>query len=177
MWKQLTPHVMVMKPMSDLCWVCQNNSMAIMRAANTPEVEKSQVIKDKKNNKTKITHTCTHPYVLKDAEAHLFLATQERSHYTSAIETSKEVLKNTFTVDGTLTVPPVNACLPAKVSDVTMHFSFDMAQQVCLPLQFTEYQTHMGIQKSTGSLSFRSTAAWANVLSHSTEMCHIWCVL
>ena len=47
MWKQLTPHVMVMKPMSDLCWVCQKNSMAIMRAANTPEVEKSQVIEDK----------------------------------------------------------------------------------------------------------------------------------
>ena len=29
--------------MSDLCWVCQKNNMAIMRAANTPEVEKSQV--------------------------------------------------------------------------------------------------------------------------------------
>jgi hypothetical protein len=54
-----------------------------------------------------------------------------RSHYTSAIETAKEVLKNTFTVDGKLTVPPINACLPAKVNDITMHFSFDMAQQVC----------------------------------------------
>ena len=38
------PHVMVMKPMSDLCCVCQKNSMAIMRAANTPDAEKSQVI-------------------------------------------------------------------------------------------------------------------------------------
>ena len=33
-----------MKPMSDLCWVCQQNSAAIMRAANTPEEEKSEVI-------------------------------------------------------------------------------------------------------------------------------------
>ena len=79
-------------------------------------------------------------------------------------------------MDGKLIIP-VNACLPANVNDITMHFSFDMAQQVGLPLQFTEYLTHMGIHKSTGSLSFRSTAAWANVLSHPTEMCYIWCVL
>ena len=46
MWKQLTPQVVVMKPMSDLCWVCQKNSMAILRAANTPLMEKSQVTKD-----------------------------------------------------------------------------------------------------------------------------------
>ena len=44
MWRKLTPHIMVMKPMTDLCWVCQQNSMAIMRAANTPETEKSQVM-------------------------------------------------------------------------------------------------------------------------------------
>ena len=101
---------------------------------------------------------------MKDAEEHLFLATQERSYYTSAIESSKEILTNTFTVNGTLTVPPINACLPAKVNDITMHFSFDMAQQVYSPPQFTQYLTHMGILKSTGSLSFRSAAARANVL-------------
>ena len=43
LWRQLVPHITVMKPMSDLCWVCQKNSVAIMRAANTPETEKSQV--------------------------------------------------------------------------------------------------------------------------------------
>ena len=43
LWQQLVPHIMVMKPMSDLCWVCQQNSMAIMRAANTPDEEKTQV--------------------------------------------------------------------------------------------------------------------------------------
>ena len=40
LWRQLVPHITVMKP---LCWVCQKNSVAIMRAANTPETEKSQV--------------------------------------------------------------------------------------------------------------------------------------
>ena len=43
LWRQLLPHVVVMKPMSDLCWVCQQNSTAIMRAANCPEEEKSIV--------------------------------------------------------------------------------------------------------------------------------------
>ena len=72
-------------------------------------------------------------------------------------------------MDGQLTVPPVNACLPAKANDITM--------QVCSPLKLTEYITHMGILKSTGALSFRSAAARANVLPHPTEMCHLWCVL
>ena len=34
---QFAPHITVMKPMSDLCWVCQQNSVGIMRAANTSE--------------------------------------------------------------------------------------------------------------------------------------------
>ena len=29
--------VVVMKPMSDLCWICQQNSTAISRSANQPE--------------------------------------------------------------------------------------------------------------------------------------------
>ena len=43
LWRQLLPNIVVMKPMSDLCWVCQQNSTAIMRAANCPEEEKSSV--------------------------------------------------------------------------------------------------------------------------------------
>ena len=43
LWRQLLPHILVMKPMSDLCWVCQQNSTAIMRSANHPEEEKSTV--------------------------------------------------------------------------------------------------------------------------------------
>ena len=42
LWRQLLPHILVMKPMSDLCWVCQQNSTAIMHSANHPE-EKSTV--------------------------------------------------------------------------------------------------------------------------------------
>ena len=43
LWRKLVPQVLIMRPMSDLCWVCQQNSTAIMRAANLPEELKSQV--------------------------------------------------------------------------------------------------------------------------------------
>ena len=82
------------------------------------------------------THTmggiiiCIESQVLKDAEEHLRLATQERSYYGSAIEASKEVLRNTFAVDGSLQVPPVGSCLPPLSHEIEMHFSLDMAQQV-----------------------------------------------
>ena len=45
LWRQLLPHVLVMKPMSDLCWICQQNSTAISRSANRPEEEKTLVHK------------------------------------------------------------------------------------------------------------------------------------
>lgn len=44
LWRRLIPYITVMKPMSDLCWVCQQNSYAMVRSANTPEEEKSEVI-------------------------------------------------------------------------------------------------------------------------------------
>ena len=43
LWKQLTPHVVVTKPMSDLCWTCQKNSNLIMRSHNRPVEEKTEV--------------------------------------------------------------------------------------------------------------------------------------
>ena len=80
-----------------------------------------------------------HQQALKDAEAHLYRATQESSYYRSAIDIAKEVLKETFTVDGQLKVPPISACLAPATRDITMHFSFDMAQQVCYSLVWHEY--------------------------------------
>ena len=59
-----------------------------MRAANTPESAKSQVTKLQYYNMGGII-IHIESQVLKDAEKHLRLATQERSHYRSAIEASK----------------------------------------------------------------------------------------
>ena len=43
LWKQLTPQVVVSKPMTDLCWTCQKNSTLIMRSHNRPVEEKTEV--------------------------------------------------------------------------------------------------------------------------------------
>ena len=60
LWRQLLPHVVVMKPMSDLCWMCQKNSTAITRSANRPEGEKTLVCKNylNKNMQTRYTGRC-----------------------------------------------------------------------------------------------------------------------
>jgi len=48
LWHQLLPNVLVMKPISDLCWICQRNKTAIMRAVNKAEEAKSAVYKFRK---------------------------------------------------------------------------------------------------------------------------------
>ena len=42
-WKHFLPNVLITKPWSDLCWVCQRNTTTIMQAVNRPEEEKSEV--------------------------------------------------------------------------------------------------------------------------------------
>ena len=44
LWHQLVPHVVIGKPRSDLCWVCQRNNMHILRAVNIPEAMKSATL-------------------------------------------------------------------------------------------------------------------------------------
>ena len=70
LWRQLLPSLLLMKPMTDLCWTCQKNSIAILRAANCPDKEKS----------------C----VLREAEDHLRVVQCERSHYKTTCDTCKK---------------------------------------------------------------------------------------
>ena len=42
-WAQLVPYIVVSKPRSDLCWVCHQNTTAIMKLANKPDEEKAKV--------------------------------------------------------------------------------------------------------------------------------------
>ena len=37
------PHIVVGKPMSDLCWTCQQNNNSILKAVNKSTEEKSAV--------------------------------------------------------------------------------------------------------------------------------------
>lgn len=43
LWRRYLPHIIRMKPMTDLCWVCQKNSTAIVRSARTSLESQSEV--------------------------------------------------------------------------------------------------------------------------------------
>ena len=43
LWKQFHPNLVVAKPMTDLCFACQQNTSKLLRAANLPE-EKSECV-------------------------------------------------------------------------------------------------------------------------------------
>lgn len=105
LWRQLFPYVVVAKPMTDLCWVCQRNNTNIVRAVNVPEEDKSEVLK------------------LQDC--HLLTATKQRSHYTLQCQNAQEVAAAHNLKDFCKSTPN---SLPA-----TFHYSFDFAQQVHYP--------------------------------------------
>jgi hypothetical protein len=46
LWRTLMPSIVVMKPRSDLCWQCQQNSARIVRTANCPHEVKLTAISD-----------------------------------------------------------------------------------------------------------------------------------
>ena len=93
LWRQLTPQVVVSKPMSDLCSTCQKNSSLIMRAHNRPVEEKTEVCKytttcikqqpiidlSHCDNTNMHLHKILFLQAVKRAEDHLVLVTQERS--------------------------------------------------------------------------------------------------
>ena len=48
LWKQLLPFIVVAKPMSDLCWVCQQNNTRVVRyvsGSHSTNYEQSKIIK------------------------------------------------------------------------------------------------------------------------------------
>ncbi len=85
-WKSLLPSIIIMKPMSDLCWTCQQNSTAILRAANQPDIEKSAQIKV--------------------AQDHLLLVQLERSYYKATCDSCRLQITNHFSSNSCFDPPP-----------------------------------------------------------------------
>ena len=50
LWKQLFPNVIVAKPMTDLCALCQQNTAKLQRSVNLPDEEKSAGIKSQQDH-------------------------------------------------------------------------------------------------------------------------------
>ena len=74
------PTNIVMKPHSDLCWKCRENSTAIMRSYNGSEAEKTLTISE--------------------ALEHLGIVKMERTYYKSICDECKESIEGHFITDG-----------------------------------------------------------------------------
>ena len=112
LWKTLVPSVVIMKPMSDLCWQCHQNSSAILRAANRPDEEKT--------------------ITLREAQEHLRVVQLERSYYKTTCDECRASVTSHFTTDGEFS-PPSPLSTVVSVSSIKVHYSFDYAQQVHYP--------------------------------------------
>ena len=76
LWRKQLPSIRLMKPMTDLCWTCQQNSSAILKAANCPERQKSSVVEE--------------------AREHLRIVQCERSFYKTTCDDCKHSIREFF---------------------------------------------------------------------------------
>ena len=68
MWQNILPHISISKPSSDLCFICQQNSLALQKSVCLPEEEKSRR--------------------LQVAQDHLYRAKNEREYYKAQVDTA-----------------------------------------------------------------------------------------
>ena len=107
-----------MKPMTDLCWQCQQNSTAVIRSANCSEEEKSVTIQK--------------------AEEHLRIVHVERSFYNFILKECAESVKGYYQCEGKFSPPPPSSRIKPNSVAIKAHYAFDFAQQVhfpCDPMQ------------------------------------------
>ena len=120
LWRELLPHIRVMKPMTDLCPTCQQNSTAIMRSANLPEEEKSEVC-----SVIAFTVHSVHLSVVSDGDT-----CSEAPGGSNQGTQLHEVPGGSGQGGHQSCVPPLTT-LEMSTREVTIHYSFDFAQQVC----------------------------------------------
>ena len=121
-WRQLTPQVLVMCPMSDLCWVCQQNSTLIMLAHNRPE-EKSEVLL-----------LIISPYRHYTEERSICFLSPKRDHSTDPNwRSARSRYMTTFSRGGVFVPPQPHGMVAPASNAILAQYSFDFAQQVHYP--------------------------------------------
>ena len=80
LWQELVPHIIIMKPMTDLCWECPKNSTLIQRTSNTTNEEKSAAIEK--------------------AMKHICQAETKRKSYNTITAECKSVIRSMYDVNG-----------------------------------------------------------------------------
>ena len=115
LWRSLLPSIILMKPMTDLCWQCQKGSTAIQRSANLSEEEKSAAVLS--------------------AQEHLRVVQVERSFFTACCEECSRSVRAYYQSQASFSPPPPSSKIPPNSSPIKAHYSFDYAQQVCPTIQ------------------------------------------
>ena len=96
LWRTLLPSIIIMRPMTHLCWQCQKNSTAILRSANVSDEEKTDAVLA--------------------ALEHLCIVKVEPSFYTSSCADCSQSVRAHFVHDSVF-VPPPPACRISANSD------------------------------------------------------------
>ena len=123
LWRSLLPSVVVMKPMTDLCWQCQKNSTAILRTSNNADAVKS---------KASI-------YALE----HLRIVKLEPSLYKSVCNQCKDDVLSYFTIGSVFQPPPLNLLwihnpfVPIIYAIMPSRFTYAI-----MPSRFTSHRIH-----------------------------------
>ena len=72
LWKQVCHFVVIMQPVTDLCWTCQRSNNCIPKSANLQDAQKAEVVRAQ--------------------EEHLCLAAGEREYYKTSCKECKDSL-------------------------------------------------------------------------------------
>ena len=132
-----------------------------MRSAHLPPGDKSEVKKE--YIASFIIEVAIQ--VVKKAQEHLDLATKARSYYRGQIEDAKRNVMAVFP-----STPALRPGLLPRTHELTIHLSFDMAQQVRTQMNTCYHQLYNFL----GSLPMRPSTTWPHVLPHTKEVCYLW---
>ena len=106
LWLKACPDLVIMTPRTDVCHTCEKLRCTVMRSVTEEE---------------KIEAT-------EEFQKHLHISQEHRTFYSSAIKRSHEVLKY-YSQEECCPNTPVYPCS----KDITLHYTFDFAQQLQLP--------------------------------------------
>ena len=105
-WQGFFPNVVLAKPMTDICFTCQQNTTKLQRVTNLSDIKNSECIATQ--------------------QEHLNSAKAERDFYKFVCKKSKETLETLETLLN-------RESRPAPTLAGPVHYSFDYAQQVYIP--------------------------------------------
>ncbi|ELU00783.1 hypothetical protein CAPTEDRAFT_190615 [Capitella teleta] len=105
-WNSLKPNIRTCRPMTDLCFTCQSNMTFIFKSANLGEEEKGARLKQQENDPSQVHEERRALYQAKSQDAKLACQREGISGFERSAPCSRRM---------------------------SMHYSFDYAQQVHLP--------------------------------------------